>query len=333
MSNLVAIIDQKGVKVTEEMKQELQKTFVPLFEGVEEELEQARAIVVTDESQVDVMKQADALRKILKKKRSAVENKRKELKNYYVQTGKAIDSIANHLKELIEPIESHLQEQATYAVRMEEKRRQDRKDKRIAALSQYGPVTEFAGLETMPEESFEMLLAGKKAEYEKIQREKEETERLKRLGADRLVKLQSFGGFFALPHSDKDLSAISEEEFQAIYNEVAENKKTFEEEQERIRKENERIRKENKRLQREAEAREAELKKAKAQEEAQKRAEEERKEAILCAGDKGKVQDLFDQLNKIKYIKADSKKAASAIENAMSYVQQACNELENYLED
>ncbi len=68
----------------------------------------AKAIVVTDDTQVGDMQMARAGRLFLKEKRVSIEKTRKTLKEQSLREGKAIDGIANILKALIAPIEEHL---------------------------------------------------------------------------------------------------------------------------------------------------------------------------------------------------------------------------------
>jgi len=98
----------------------------------------AKSLIVTAEDQVAEMKMARTGRLFLQKKRSAVENTRKQLKLELIREGKAIDGIANVLKALIIPIEEYLDSQEKYAInkaaeREELKRLADeRESKRIA---------------------------------------------------------------------------------------------------------------------------------------------------------------------------------------------------------
>ena len=70
--------------------------------------EKANAILVTDESQKDLMLQAREGRLLLKAKRIEIEKTRKSLKEQSLNEGRLIDSIAKSLTALVEPAEKHL---------------------------------------------------------------------------------------------------------------------------------------------------------------------------------------------------------------------------------
>lgn len=99
------------------------------YEQIAKEWEiKAKAIVVTDESQVTEMKMAKEARKFLSDKRIAVEKARKELKEQSLRKGQAIDAIARFLTSLIEPIEKYLKEQEDF---IEIKRKKEEEARRL----------------------------------------------------------------------------------------------------------------------------------------------------------------------------------------------------------
>jgi hypothetical protein len=130
--------------------------------------EKAMAIVVTDESQVELISQAKEGKKILKAKRIEIEKTRKKLKEQSLQEGRLIDGVAKHLMAIIEPAEKHL----------EQKRKAEVKAKRIELLIPYSDVlnSEFLQLDIITDEAFEGLL--KNAKF--MQQAKLESERLER---------------------------------------------------------------------------------------------------------------------------------------------------------
>lgn len=74
----------------------------------------AKAIIVTDENQTVLMKQAKVARLFLREKRIEIENTRKALKADALKEGQAIDKISNFLKDLITPTELHLERQEKF---------------------------------------------------------------------------------------------------------------------------------------------------------------------------------------------------------------------------
>jgi len=106
--------------------------FQGFFEVAEEWEAKAKAILVTDATQTDVMAQAREGRLILKNKRIAIEKTRKALKEQALREGRAIDGIANVLKALIVPLEQHLDQQEHF-VEIKAQEAADRERKRIEA--------------------------------------------------------------------------------------------------------------------------------------------------------------------------------------------------------
>ena len=108
----------------------LKKKFNDFFDIAGEWEARAKQIVVTDESQIAVMKMAREGRLFLRAKRIEVENTRKQLKEQALREGKAIDGIANVLKALIVPIEDHLEAQEHF---VENKRKAEEEQRRLEA--------------------------------------------------------------------------------------------------------------------------------------------------------------------------------------------------------
>jgi uncharacterized membrane protein YqiK len=121
-TQLATIVSESGL---DESKAEvLLANFSDYFKIAAEWERKAKALQVTDESQVAEMKMAREGRLFLKEKRVAVEKTRKALKEQSVREGKAIDGIANVLKALIVPIEEYLGEQEHF-VKLQEEARQE----------------------------------------------------------------------------------------------------------------------------------------------------------------------------------------------------------------
>ncbi len=107
-------------------------TLVEIFRGavsIDDDVKaQALAIVVTDESQVDLMAQAREKRLELRAQRIEVENIRKDKKDVHLRIGQVIDGMAKVLKDEIVPLEEHLGAQENYAKVQEEKREAARRE-------------------------------------------------------------------------------------------------------------------------------------------------------------------------------------------------------------
>lgn len=148
------------------------------------------AIVVTDEDDETSMKKARSLRLILKKTRTSVENKRKELKEESLRKGKAIDGVAKYIKDEIQPVEDFLEKQERFAELQAEKRLLELKRERLEKVSGLVENPQSLNLDTLTDEEFEKLLSELKTEHDlraaqaeayereqdRIRREKEQEE-------------------------------------------------------------------------------------------------------------------------------------------------------------
>lgn len=161
---IVTLIDNSQLEVA--TADALKLAFAGAYDQAKEWDEKAKTIIVTDASQLKEMKLAKESRLALRKVRTGVEDKRKELKADALAYGKTVDAIANELKGLIEPIEAHLLEQEEFAKRIEAKRVEEMKQARIAELTPLGVDVQYLDLAGMPEPVYAKLLADSKAAME-----------------------------------------------------------------------------------------------------------------------------------------------------------------------
>lgn len=108
-NQLQVIVRESGLETTK--AQVILEKFQDYFRMAADWEVKAHALVVTDAGQTAEMKMARDGRLFLQKRRTEVENTRKQLKEQALREGKAIDGIANILKALIVPIEEHLDRQ------------------------------------------------------------------------------------------------------------------------------------------------------------------------------------------------------------------------------
>lgn len=143
----------------------LKASFAAFIEDAGKWGAKAKALVVTDATQVSVMKQAREMRLTLKDVRCGVENARKDMKAEYLRKGQAIDGLANLLKGFIEPVEAHLLYQEKFAERAEAEQKAKLRDERVKAIAPYLDTfgAGMNAIEELPEEAFTALLAGAKA--------------------------------------------------------------------------------------------------------------------------------------------------------------------------
>lgn len=146
--------------------------------------EKANAIIVTDESQVELMKQAKEGRLLLRAKRIEIEKTRKSLKEQSLNEGRLIDSIAKSLTALVEPAEKHLELQERFAEIQEQKRKAELKAKRYELMLPYIEVLDpnTLQLDIITEEAFNGILNYAKSTLQtKRQLEKEAIEEQERI--------------------------------------------------------------------------------------------------------------------------------------------------------
>lgn len=106
------VIKETGIDVA--LGLEFQANFYEHFKMASTWAKKAKNIIVTDASQTVMMQEARTARLFLREKRLEIENFRKQKKEYYVRGGQAIDKVASFLKNMIEPIEHHLDLQEHY---------------------------------------------------------------------------------------------------------------------------------------------------------------------------------------------------------------------------
>lgn len=179
-NKLQVIVDEQGLEKTDVSK--LVEAFGGPFEEAGEILATYKELEVTDESQTDRMAEAGEKRKLLKKARTTVENKRKELKADIVKQGRAIDSVARYVKEEIQPAEEFLELQEKFIQIKQEAAAAALKAERTEKLLQYTDDISVYNLDTMDEEQFEAALGMVKALHEA------EIERAKKAEADRIAE-------------------------------------------------------------------------------------------------------------------------------------------------
>lgn len=167
-NQLSVIVKESGLEKTK--AQILLDNFSNYFQIAADWEKKAKAIVVTDASQVAEMQMARTGRLFLRLKRITIEKTRKDLKEQALREGKAIDGIANVLKALIIPIEEYLEKQEKF---VEIKAAEEAERKRIEA----------------EKKAEEERIAKEKAEIEEQKRIREENERLRKEAEEKERKL------------------------------------------------------------------------------------------------------------------------------------------------
>jgi hypothetical protein len=194
------VVKQTGIEPL--TAQSLFDAYGPYFKEVNRLLEEAKAVDVTDATQVTMIKLARELRLKLAKQRVAADKAREQLKAESKRRGDAVQGFFNILKFMVEPVEEKLLAAEEFAERVEAKRKEDLRVKRSELLKPLGIDPQFYQLADMPEDAFQKLYTGsksafeaqvaakQKAEEDRIAKEKAEAEERERvrLENDRLKK-------------------------------------------------------------------------------------------------------------------------------------------------
>lgn len=265
------------------------------LEKLSESLIKGKSIEVKDISEIELISESREIRLFLKQTRNTIEKKRKELKENIVLRGKAIDGMANIFKDMIVPVEKHLEDQEKFAERLEEKRLVELAATREAKLAPYLLDLICYDLKTMSEQGFEQLLQSSKVAFEAQKEAKRKAEEIQKAKAE-----------------------VERKEQEEIRKE---NERLKKEQEEKEREEAKRREKENKKLETEKKAREKAEAEARAIKEESLRKERELKEAeekAKKAPDKEKLEQLALQIVGIKAPVVKSQKAKDIIGEVVS---------------
>lgn len=178
------VVKQTGIEPL--TAQNLFDAYGPYFKEVNRLLEEAKAVDVTDATQVTMIKLARELRLKLAKQRVAADKAREQLKAESKRRGDAVQGFYNILKFMVEPVEEKLLAAEEFAVRVEAKRKEELKAKRSEMLKPFGIDPQFYQLADMPEDAFQRLYTGSKSAFEAqlVAKQKAEEDRIAKEKAD-----------------------------------------------------------------------------------------------------------------------------------------------------
>ncbi len=132
--NLPAILEASGLEG--DKREALRLKFAEIEEKAKDWDARAHAIIVTDVDQTEDMQTAREQRLELRAKRIEIEKTRKAMKQSALNEGRAIDSIAKYLTELITPTESYLADQEHYAENKQKEEEEARRARAEALLAE-----------------------------------------------------------------------------------------------------------------------------------------------------------------------------------------------------
>lgn len=159
-----------SLDISVETASNLQRKFS--LEIAPELLKEAYSIVVTDESQKDLMQKAHELRMKFKSERNRIEKVRVLEKRESLRKGQAIDQVAKYLERQLSAPEGHLQLQEDF-IKIKETARLDALElERLTALAPYvADQTIRYDLRNMSQEGFDHLLETSRLAHEAKQQE------------------------------------------------------------------------------------------------------------------------------------------------------------------
>lgn len=322
----------------------LLQSFSKNFQEAKKIASEVKSIVVTDETQVELMNKAREARLSLKNIRVEVEKTRIGLKEQSLREGKAIDGMANIIKALVIPVEEHLQKQEDFVKLRESEAAAKKYADRIEKLSQLVDDISLYNVKDMTDGAFENLVkssteareAKKQAEL-KAEADRVEWERKQKLLQDRKLELAPYKMLMVEGTDELDIDT-TDEVYQKLLKTCKEEMVKFNKEQERIKKENDEL---NKKIEVERKAKEELEAKIKAEKEEQERkdrealaeaeakskAEDEAKQKALLAPDKEKLLKLADVLQMIQFPAVESAKAKGSLERLEQGLGTVINQL------
>ena len=232
----------------------IKEKFQDFTQAIEEWSEKANAIVVTEETQKELMAEAREGRLLLKAKRIEVEKTRKSLKEQSLSEGRLIDSVAKYLTGLIEPAEKHLELQEKFIEIQEQNKRIQLKSDRTELLQPYKDVIDpnSIQLDLITDEAFTTILNGakfsqdnKKAEALRVEQERKETERKQKLYEERKLQIVEYKQFYETDINLFLTVDLGQDEFDYIINDLRLKKDKYLKSQAKLAKENEALKKQN----------------------------------------------------------------------------------------
>lgn len=323
---LVQVIQESGVEAT--TAQNLQDSFLPFFNQAKEWAEKASQIVVTDASQIQLIKDARQARLMLKEIRVNADKTRKALKEDSLRYGKAVQGVYNVIEYLIVPIEQHLEKQEKFVEIQEAERKAKLKLQREDELRTYSQYVPFGiDLANMTDEDYQKIFSGAKLQFEAAIEAKERAEK-ERIEREAAVKLHNIRKDAIIPFwvhlsetiKSLDFSTISENEFSMILEDCKTQKADFDKKQAEAKAENERLaaklkaeREKQAQLEKELQAKKDAEAKAQAEKERAERAERAAARRAAKAPDKDKMKMAINSISLHFDVKDEESQAVAKI--------------------
>lgn len=150
----------KKVETDPERTEMVLKNFREAFALAAQWEAKAFAIVIQDESETDLIRQATHLYEIVRDERILFEKERVRIKKPALRECQLIDGVSHVYETLLSPIESHLKAQSKFIENKEKERRTAIKADRLAKLKLFEADGEGFDLANMTDEAFELVYQG-----------------------------------------------------------------------------------------------------------------------------------------------------------------------------
>lgn len=303
-NSIVAIVKQSSLP---EEKANLMITNISTYiNQINEWQAQNQEIEVNSVEQKAEMKQADLLRKSIKKERTIGEkyfkSQRTDVQKLMADY-KAEDTIwlriSQKFEELCKNIESDLELKATFAERIEAGRKQKLLLERTEILAEYSNNPRQYNLEHLTDEAFNELLNGLKLQYQARIEAEQRAARETKLYFEREREMSPFSAYFAniADFNFCEFGKMSDSEYNDLKLKVQGAKEKSDKERAEIEAENKRLKEESDNLKREAFEKDQAEKARLRQIEIEKEAELQSKLQAAQAPDKEKLLKLLESIS------------------------------------
>lgn len=188
-NQLQVILQEQNVPA--EQAKALIEAFGGPFEEAGEILANYQTIKVTDVTDTKGMADARQKRLALKAARTTVERNRKALKETINKQGRAIDSVARFVKEVIAPAEEYLELQENFAKLEAERLHEQKMQTRVEQLRDRNADPALYNYQGLPDEAFEQLLSDIDLQNKKAAEEAAKAEAERKAAAEAEAKRQA----------------------------------------------------------------------------------------------------------------------------------------------
>ena len=248
-NQLVEVVSDN--QLSTELSSDLLGSFGGLIDEAKKIVLDSKKIIITNDSQVDNMKQARKNRLALVNIRGRTEKIRVSGKAHIVREGKAIDGASNIIKALTIPEEKELLEKENYVVNKKKKALEELEQKRSAELEAVEFDPSSFNLQIMSEETYQQQLKMATDYFNKLKLEEKEEEeaKVKRdaralLNNSRKIEIAEYKDYFQGTNYDEATDILadkSEDEFAKLKTSLIRLKAEYLKKQKKIEDDNKKL--------------------------------------------------------------------------------------------